>query len=92
MLKHQTRKEDEMPTRKATTKSARKTSAKATSKGKAVDLQAIKAGRMEMYGPPIRDAIRRGDLNEMKELATLARTHIKEVEAALAQLEKALVR
>ena len=59
-----------MPTRKATTKSARKTSAKATPKGKAVDLQAIKTGRTEMYGVPIRDAIRRGDLSEMKEVAT----------------------
>lgn len=82
-----------MPTRKTTKKPARKaakaTKAKAT-KAKALDLRAIKAGRMVLYGPPIRDAIRRGNLAEMRQVAVLARAHVKEVEAALSALEKEL--
>ena len=77
-----------MPTRKTSKKPARK-AAKAT-KRKALDLSAVTAGRMVLYGPPIRDAIRRGDVAEMKKLAVLARAHVKEVEAALSALEKEL--
>ena len=77
-----------MPTRKTSKKPARK-AAKAT-KRKALDLSAVKAGRIVLYGPPIRDAIKRGDLAEMKKLAVLARAHVKEVEAALSALEKEL--
>ena len=78
-----------MPTRKTSKKPARKAAKRAT-KGKALDLQAVKAGRMVLYGPPIRDAIRRGDVAEMKKLAVLARAHVKEVEAALSALENEL--
>ena len=77
-----------MPTRKTSKKPTRK--AGKAPKGKALDLRAIKAGRMVLYGPPIRDAIRRGDVAEMKKLAVLARAHVKEVEAALSALEKEL--
>ena len=77
-----------MPTRKTSKKPARK-AAKAT-KRKALDLNAVKAGRMVLYGPPIRDAIKRGDVAEMKKLAVLARAHVKEVEAALSALENEL--
>jgi len=77
-----------MPTRKTSKKPARKT-AKAV-KGKALDLRAVKAGRMVLYGPPIRDAISRGDLAEMRQLAVLARAHVKDVQGALAALEAAL--
>lgn len=57
-----------MPTRKATTKTAKK-----ASKARPLNLKAIKAGRMVLYGIPIWDAIKRGNLSEMKQLATLAR-------------------
>jgi hypothetical protein len=77
-----------MPTRKTSKKPARK-AAKAT-KRKALDLRAVKAGRMVLYGPPIRDAIKRGDVAEMKKLAVLARAHVKEIEAALSALENEL--
>ncbi len=78
-----------MPTRKTTKKAARKTTKKST-KGKALDLKAVKAGRVVLYGPPIWDAIRRGDQAEMRQLATLARAHVKDVQNALAELESAL--
>jgi hypothetical protein len=78
-----------MPTRKASKKPARK-AIKATSKGKSLDLKAVKAGRIVLYGPPIRDAIKRGDLAEMKKIAELARSHVKDVETALSALENQL--
>jgi hypothetical protein len=78
-----------MPTRKTTKKAARKPTKK-TSKRKGLDLRAVRAGRVVLYGVPIRDAIKRGDQAEMRELATLARGHIKEVQTALSELEAAL--
>jgi hypothetical protein len=47
-----------------------------------------KAPIRALYGPPIRDAIRRGDLKEMKALAAAARKQVSSVKAALASLEK----
>lgn len=49
---------------------------------------AKKAPIRALYGPPIRDAIKRGNASEMKKLAAQARKHISEVKAALAALEK----
>jgi len=70
-----------MPVRKATKKSG--------SKKKAYKAKApIRPGSMIPYGPPIRDAIRRGNRAEMKKVAAAARKFIKEVEAALAALDK----
>ena len=77
-----------MPTRKTSKKPARK--GVTGTKRKALDLSAVKAGRMVLYAPPIRDAIKRGDVAEMKKLAVLARAHVKEVEAALSALENEL--
>jgi hypothetical protein len=77
-----------MPTRKTSKKPARK--AVNAVKGKALDLRAIKAGRMVLYGPPIRDAMLRGNLAEMRQLGVAARAHLKEVQSALAALEAAL--
>jgi uncharacterized protein DUF1843 len=72
-----------MPTKKAATKkrTTTKTSKKASK---------VRTGREEMYAPPIRDAIARGDLNEMRQLAKLARTHIREVQTALTSLEASI--
>lgn len=77
-----------MPTRKKSKKPARK--AVKTAKGKSLDLPAIKAGRMVLYGLPIRDAILRGNLAEMRQLAVAARAHVREVQSALSALEAAL--
>lgn len=78
-----------MPARKPAKKAARKSSAKKAAKGK-LDLKAVGAGRIVLYGIPIRDAIKRGDLSEMRQLAVLARRHVSEVQTALAQLEKSI--
>jgi hypothetical protein len=45
---------------------------------------------MVLYGPPIRDAMLRGNLAEMRQLGVAARAHLKEVQSALAALEAAL--
>jgi hypothetical protein len=71
-----------MPTKKAAKKrTAKKTSKKATTP---------MSGRAEMYAPPIRDAIARGDLNEMRDMARRARKHIQEVQTALTALESSM--
>ena len=72
-----------MPAKKSATKkgTTKKTSKKAST---------VRAGRAEMYAPPIREAIARGDLNEMRELAKLARNHIREVQTALTSLEASI--
>ncbi|MDX6612874.1 MAG: hypothetical protein QOD75_2060 [Blastocatellia bacterium] len=41
-----------------------------------------------LYGPPIRDAIKRGNAAEMKKVAAEARKQLSEVKAALVALEK----
>lgn len=52
--------------------------------------KAVKAPIRTLYGPPIYDAIKRGDPAEMKKLAAYARKHISDVTSALAALEKKL--
>jgi hypothetical protein len=42
------------------------------------------------YGQPIREAIARGDANEMKKVAASARKYVSDVQAALDQLDQAL--
>jgi Domain of unknown function (DUF1843) len=46
------------------------------------------AGQMIPYGDPIRGAIARGDVQEMRKLATHSRKWIKDVESALSKLER----
>ena len=43
-----------------------------------------------LYGRPILEAVKRGDLAEMKRVRTQALAHIKEVNAALAKLDAKL--
>ncbi len=47
-------------------------------------------GPVPPYGPPIREAIARGDVNEMRKLAAVTRRWLRDVKAALARLEKAI--
>lgn len=61
-------------------KTSRKTSARAS----------IPNGPVPPYGDPIRKAIARGDVQEMRRLAVSTRKWLDEVNAALAQLEFSL--
>lgn len=70
---------------KKATKKGRKGAAKASSKAKiATD---ISSGRMMPYGPPIFDAIARGDLNEMRQVAAATRKWLDDVQTAVNALE-----
>lgn len=66
---------------KKATKKARKAPAKSKI---ATD---ISSGRMMPYGPPIFDAIARGDLNEMRQVAAATRKWLDDVQTAVNALE-----
>ncbi len=72
-----------MPTRKA---SGKKSGAKKSTK------KSLKAesGAVPPYGDPIRQAIARGDAQEMKNVAASARKWMSDVQAALDKLDSAL--
>jgi hypothetical protein len=50
----------------------------------------IPTGPVPPYGDPIRGAIARGDVQEMKNVAANARKWLTDVQSALAQLESAI--
>jgi hypothetical protein len=50
----------------------------------------VKPVLVPLYAVPIYNAIARGDLQEMRKLAVQGRKHIKDVQSALAALEKKL--
>jgi hypothetical protein len=66
-----------MPTEKRS-KPARKTATRS------------KSGAVPPYGEPIRQAIARGDLQEMRKVALSARRHLSAVQSALDALDKAI--
>ena len=72
-----------MPTRKA---SGKKSGAKKSTK------KSLKAesGAVPPYGDPIRQAIARGDAQEMKNVAASARKWMSDVQSALDKLDSAL--
>jgi hypothetical protein len=72
-----------MPTRKT---SGKKSGAKKSTK------KSLKAasGAVPPYGDPIRQAIARGDAQEMKNVAASARKWMSDVQAALDQLDSAM--
>ena len=72
-----------MPTRKA---SGKKSGTKKSSK-KSLKAQ---SGAVPPYGDPIRQAIARGDAQEMKNVAASARKWMSDVQAALDKLDSAL--
>lgn len=63
-------------------KTSRKTSARAS----------IPNGPVPPYGDPIRKAIARGDVQEMRQLAVSTRKWLNDVNAALAELESSLAK
>lgn len=75
-----------MPTRKKTPQTR-----KASSKSKS-STASLKSGVVPPYGDPIHKAIARGNLQEMKALASSTRKYLDDVNAALAQLEASIKR
>jgi hypothetical protein len=71
-----------MPTRKA---AGKKASTKKSSKAARPD-----TGPVPPYGDPIRGAIARGDVQEMKNTAASARKWVADVQSALKQLDSAI--
>ena len=71
--------------KKSVKKSAKKSSPK---KPRPVNFRSIKAGTLVEYGDPIRDAVARGDINELRKLADVARKQIQNVENVLSVLEE----
>lgn len=66
---------------------------KSSSSGKAASAAAsIRSGALPPYGVPIRDAISRGDVQEMRGVAAATRKHLKDVQSALAKLDAAMGR
>jgi hypothetical protein len=60
---------------------------KSKSAKKASTRKSAASGAVPPYGPPIRDAMARGNLSEMKSLAARTRKYIAELERALKVLE-----
>lgn len=56
--------------------------------GKVASGRAFKNGPVPPYGVAIREAIARGDLQEMKNLAATTRKYLNDVSKALDQLER----
>jgi len=75
-----------MPNKKS--KSPTNTSSK---QSRRVSSKSSKAtGPVPPYGVAIRDAIARGDVREMRQVATVARKYLKDVQAALDAMEKSV--
>jgi hypothetical protein len=73
----------------ATRKSAPTKGAKKSARGAAAS-SADRSGPLPPYGVAIRDALARGDQAEMRRVAAGARKHVRDVQAALDKLDKAL--
>ena len=71
---------------------ARKTTKKSTTKkgGKARAAARPETGPVAPYGDPIRKAVARGDVQEMKSVAANARTWVSDVQSALKELDSAI--
>ena len=77
-----------MATKKA---SAKKASGKGAQKAPTIiSRKNPRSPAYPLYGRPILDAIRRGNIAEMRRLSVQARAHVKEVNAALAKLDASL--
>jgi hypothetical protein len=73
-------------------KGSKKGAAKKGSSKKAGARAAATSGAVPPYGPPIREAIARGDVAEMRKVAASARKWIKDAQAALDKLDAKLAR
>ena len=73
----------------ATKKAAKAASKQATSK-KLIPTKHPKSPFHPLYGRPILDAIKTGNLAQMRQIRGVAQKHVTEVNAALAKLEARL--
>ena len=74
----------------ATSKNQSKKAGTKKAAKKSIGSSAPKLGNIPPYGQPIREAIARGDANEMKRVAASARKYVNDVQAALDKLDQAL--
>lgn len=83
-----------MPTKKRAAKkhSARTSKYRATAAKVSSRSSTAKNGPVPPYGPPIHEAIARGDLSEMRKLAASTRRWLRDVQAALNGLEKSIAK
>jgi len=84
-----------MATRSSASKSSGKTSSgkksrKASNDFGPIDLKAVKSGHLSLYGDVLRQAKARGDINEMRKVAAIAKTLIKDAQGALRRLEDSI--
>jgi hypothetical protein len=75
-----------MATKKAPSKKKSTKATKKTAKARA----RVETGPVPPYGDPIRGAIARGKVQEMRTVAANARKWLADVQSALAQLESAI--
>jgi Domain of unknown function (DUF1843) len=69
---------------------ARKTTKKTSKKSSKTRAARPETGPVAPYGDPIRKAVARGDLQEMKDTAASARKWVSDVQAALKELDSAI--
>jgi hypothetical protein len=69
-----------------------KSATKSTKKAGAKKAGATKISPHPLYAVPIRDCAASGNLREMKSMATKARKHVSDVQAALAKLEQSIAK
>ena len=79
-----------MPARKKARSTAKKSSKSSTKKSAKSRAVRPDTGPVPPYGDPIRGAIARGDVQEMKNVAANARKWVSDVESALRQLDTAI--
>lgn len=72
---------------KSSKKSSGRSGAKSSSRSAAAG-GSSRAGAVPPYGPPIREAMARGDVAEMRRVAASARKWINDAQSALDQLER----
>ncbi len=85
-----------MATRKRASKSKKSSKSKKGSSRSRKPLRKLSArvesGPVPPYGDPIRKAIARGDVQEMRQLAVSTRKWLDDVNAALAELESSIAK
>ena len=72
------------------TKKAAKAASKSAASKKLIPSKHPLSPFHPLYGRPILDAVRSGNVAQMRQIRTVAQKHVKEVNAALAKLEARL--
>ena len=69
---------------------ARKSAPRKAGQARATAKKSSTRGPLPPYGVPIREALARGNAAEMKKVSNSARKYLKDVQAAVASLDRAL--